>query len=199
MVRLLSSLVPRPVRVPATSFTPFTPIIQLAPWRRLVRYQAFDAAFDPDELAEARRWRQSFNESSIPRGDTTFARSSGPGGQHVNKTETKAITTWTVSELQQVLPKLMHSLLRSSKYYVKAKDSVSFAAQTKRDRNANAEENRAKLIEALKSMYNEAVPGDTSVEKRRKHQALEKASRESRLRAKKFQSSKKQSRKGGPE
>lgn len=88
------------------------------------------------------------------------------------RTETKAITTWSVSELQQVLPKLMHPLLRSSKYYVKAKDSVSFAAQTTRDRNANAEENRAKLIEALKSIYNEAVPGDTSVEKRRKHQAL---------------------------
>lgn len=96
MVRLLGSLVSRPVRIPATSLTctPCTPIIQLAPWRRLVRYQAFDAAFDPDELAEARRWRQGFNESSIPKGDTTFTRSSGPGGQHVNKSVVSTVSSF---------------------------------------------------------------------------------------------------------
>ncbi|ROV93527.1 hypothetical protein VSDG_06821 [Cytospora chrysosperma] len=192
MVRLLPSLVSRPALPP-------TPAIQLAPWKRLVRYQAFDASLDPDELAEARKWRQSFNEDSIPKGDTTFARSSGPGGQHVNKTETKAITTWSVTELHRVLPKLMHPHLRASKYYVKGKDCVSFAAQTKRDRNANAEENREKLVEELQKIYSDAVPGDTSAEKRKKHGALEKASRESRLKSKKFQSSKKQARKGGSE
>lgn len=66
----------------------------------------------------------------------------------------------------------MHPHLRSSKYYVKGKDCVSFAAQTKRDRNANAEENREKLLEELQRMYSDAVPGDTSVEKRKKHGAL---------------------------
>ncbi|KUI62740.1 hypothetical protein VP1G_09858 [Cytospora mali] len=190
------------VRLPSLvscSAQPPTPIVRLAPWRRFARYQAFDASLDPDDLAEARKWRQSFNEDSIPKGDTTFARSSGPGGQHVNKTETKAITTWSVPELHRVLPKMMHPLLRLSKYYVKGKDCVSFAAQTKRDRNANAEDNRAKLLEELHRMYSDAVPGDTSVEKRKKHGALEKASREARLRSKKFQSSKKQARKGNSE
>lgn len=115
----------------------------------------------------------------------------------MNKTETKAITTWAVSELSQVVPKLMRPLLRSSKNYVKGKDCISFQAQTGRDRNANAEENRAKLLEELHRMYTDAVPGDTSSEKVQKHKALEKSSRESRLRAKKYQSSKKQSRKGG--
>lgn len=94
MVRLFGSLVSRPVPIPATSLTPFTSLNQLAPWRRLIRYQAFDAAFDPDELAEARRWQQSFNESSIPRGDTTFARSSGPGGQHVNKSVVSMVSSF---------------------------------------------------------------------------------------------------------
>lgn len=88
------------------------------------------------------------------------------------RTETKAITTWAVSELSQVVPKLMRPLLRSSKNYVKGKDCISFQAQTKRDRNANAEENRAKLLEELHRMYSDAVPGDTSVEKVQKHKAL---------------------------
>ena len=52
---------------------------------RLKRYEAFDAQFDQDELAEARKWYQSFKSSRLPRGSTTYARSSGPGGQHVNK------------------------------------------------------------------------------------------------------------------
>ncbi|KAK2608014.1 hypothetical protein N8I77_006652 [Diaporthe amygdali] len=187
------------VRLPGLIAQPrhFPSVIQVAPWKRFARYQAFDAAFDPEDLAEARRWRQAFNEDALPKGSTTFARSSGPGGQHVNKTETKAITTWPVSELSQVVPKLMRPLLRSCKNYVKGNDCISFQAQTKRDRNANAEENRAKLLEELHRMYSDAVPGDTSAEKTQKHKALEKSSRESRLKAKKFQSSKKQFRKGG--
>lgn len=52
---------------------------------RGARYQAFDADFDPKELDEARAWHKSFNHDSLPKGQTSFARSSGPGGQHVNK------------------------------------------------------------------------------------------------------------------
>lgn len=66
----------------------------------------------------------------------------------------------------------MHPLLRSSKYYMKTKDCISFSAQTQRDKNANAEENRSKLLEELQRMYSESVPGDTSVEKKQKHKAL---------------------------
>lgn len=59
--------------------------LALAFFQRSVRHQAFDARFDHDELAEARKWHQSFSISSLPEGNTTFSRSSGPGGQHVNK------------------------------------------------------------------------------------------------------------------
>lgn len=88
------------------------------------------------------------------------------------RTETKATTTWSVSELTGTLPKLMHPLIRSSKHYVKNKDGLLFQAQTGRDRNANAEENRSKLLQELQRMYSDAVPGDTSVEKKKKHAAL---------------------------
>jgi peptidyl-tRNA hydrolase ICT1 len=52
---------------------------------RTVRNQAFDATYDQDELAEARKWHSSFRESNLPKGQTSYSRSSGPGGQHVNK------------------------------------------------------------------------------------------------------------------
>jgi hypothetical protein len=54
-------------------------------FQRSIRHQAFETQFDQDELAEAREWHQSFDVESIPEGNTTFSRSSGPGGQHVNK------------------------------------------------------------------------------------------------------------------
>lgn len=54
---------------------------------RSKRYDAFDAHLDKDALTEARDWFKSFNPSTLPGGVTTYARSSGPGGQHVNKYE----------------------------------------------------------------------------------------------------------------
>lgn len=56
---------------------------------RFKRYQAFGADLDQDALAEARAWSRSESElSRLPKGNTTYARSSGPGGQHVNKCAT---------------------------------------------------------------------------------------------------------------
>ena len=52
---------------------------------RRAGYQPYDAAFDPEELSAARTWYQNFKRSSLPKGSTTYSRSSGPGGQHVNK------------------------------------------------------------------------------------------------------------------
>lgn len=163
---------------------------------RHVHHQAYEAAFDQDDLAEARRWHTSFNENSLPKGQTTYSRSSGPGGQHVNKTESKATTVWSVEELSKSLPKLVRSALRSSKYYSKRNDSITIQAQTQRNRSANTDENHLKLVEELQKIYKENVPGETSSEKIKKYEALEKSSRESRLRSKKQLSSKKASRKG---
>ena len=53
--------------------------------RRLKQHKAFDADFDKNLLEEARKWKEKFTINHLPRGQTTYARSSGPGGQHVNK------------------------------------------------------------------------------------------------------------------
>lgn len=72
------ALAPRLRIVPAyLTSRPFAP--------RFKRYQAFDTGLDQEALSEARSWFESFSSTQLPKGNTTYARSSGPGGQHVNK------------------------------------------------------------------------------------------------------------------
>ncbi|KAK8140084.1 hypothetical protein PG984_000150 [Apiospora sp. TS-2023a] len=139
---------------------------------RSVRHQAFDANFDQDELEEARNWYASFNPSSLPKGQTSYSRSSGPGGQHVNKTETKATTVWPLDDLTKVLPKIIHPALRASRYYTARNNSISIQAQTQRSRTANTDENHQKLAEEVQKAYRDSVPGETSDKKRKKYEAL---------------------------
>ncbi|KAL1835994.1 hypothetical protein VTJ49DRAFT_5707 [Mycothermus thermophilus] len=164
--------------------------------RRAVRHQAFEASFDQEQLAEARKWHQSFRISSLPEGTTSFSRSSGPGGQHVNKTETKATTVWPVPQLLGILPKILHTSIRESKYYSRRNDCITIQDQTQRSRSANASENRQKLFNELQELYRRTVPGETSPEKAKKYEALKKSATEARIKAKKHQSAKKASRRG---
>lgn len=62
-------------------------VLSKQPWIlcRAHQNQAYDAAFDVEQLQEARKWHASFSSDCLPQGRTTYARSSGPGGQHVNK------------------------------------------------------------------------------------------------------------------
>ncbi|KAH7029163.1 uncharacterized protein B0I36DRAFT_245203 [Microdochium trichocladiopsis] len=167
--------------------------------KRALQTQPFEAGYDQEELREAREWHTTFTEAKLPRGETTFSRSSGPGGQHVNKTESKATTSWSISELSRCLPKILHQTLRQSKYYVKRSDSILVQAQTQRSRAANSDENRGKLMEEIQRMYKELVPGVTSSETKKKHATIAKAFHDTRVKAKKHHSAKKASRKGPSE
>ncbi|KAL6893149.1 peptidyl-tRNA hydrolase domain-containing protein [Trichoderma longibrachiatum] len=185
----LSAVAPRQPRLSLISSQPV----------RFKRYEAYDAQLDQDALAEARLWYNSFDASQLPKGNTTYARSSGPGGQHVNKTETKAITVIPVKELLAVLPKYLHSGVRSSKYYTAGNDSLTFSAQAHRSRSANLDENRRKLIDEIMGIYRAMTPAETSAEKKKKHQDIERRFHEARVQDKKYISAKKQSRRGPPE
>lgn len=169
----------------------------LATQPRSLRHQAYESGFDEEKLQEARKWHKTFQLASLPEGDTAFSRASGPGGQHVNKTETKATTTWPLKQLLGVLPGLLHQSLRSSKYYSQRTDSISIQAQTERSRSANRDENHQKLYDELRRLYKNTVPGETSLDKTHKYEALRKSANETRIKSKKQHASKKQSRKGG--
>ncbi|KAH6990520.1 hypothetical protein BKA56DRAFT_667083 [Ilyonectria sp. MPI-CAGE-AT-0026] len=178
---------------------PVAPLSNTAFSARFKRYQAYEAELDKDALAEARAWYRSFSPAQLPKGNTTYARSSGPGGQHVNKTETKAITVYPIKDLLSMLPNSIHSGIRKSKYYTVNSDSLTFQAQTSRSRDANAEDNRKKLVEEVTRIYHEATPAETSEEKKKKHEDIRDKFHDSRVKQKKFNSSKKQARRGPSE
>ncbi|OAQ99633.1 hypothetical protein LLEC1_06756 [Akanthomyces lecanii] len=174
---------------------------------RCKRYSAYEADLDQDALTAARKWHASFDPSQLPSGSTTYARSSGPGGQHVNKcvsalrksipctiltkprTETKAISVFPVKDILAVTPSILHPSIRMSPYYTAGSDSLTFQAQTHRSRTANADENRQKLAAVIAQLYEEKVPAETGSDKHAKYKEV--------LKDKKFNSSKKQSRRGG--
>ncbi|KAI0517057.1 peptidyl-tRNA hydrolase domain-containing protein [Xylaria bambusicola] len=164
---------------------------------RRIRYQPHDAWLDQDDINEAYKWHASFTKDSLPKPHNTYSRSSGPGGQHVNKTESKVTSVWPLSELCKGLPKLMRDALRSSRYYVDRSDSIMFHSQTERSRTANADENPKKMFNEIVRIFHEVVPAPTSETKRKKHEAAEKAFHQRRLKEKRHMSSKKASRKGG--
>ncbi|KAF4822230.1 hypothetical protein CGCTS75_v010850 [Colletotrichum tropicale] len=172
----------------------FRPLFQPIHAIRWARFQVFEDSFDPEELKQARSWHKTFDGSQLPQGQTSYARSSGPGGQHVNKTESKAITAWPVKDLLPMLPKLLHRGIRESKYYTARSDSLTFQAQEHRQRTANSDENQQKLINEVQRIYRETVPGETSNEKKKKHAEIAKSFNEGRLKQKKHLSSKKQNR-----
>ena len=85
------------------------------------------------------------------------------------RTESKATTSWTVGELSASLPRVLRRKLRESRYYTARNDALTFSAQTERQRNRNMDENREKLVQELRRMYAETVPGETDEEKVKKH------------------------------
>lgn len=79
---------------------------------------------------------------------------------------------YSVRDLLSTLPRNLHAVVRSSKYYVASNDSLTFQDQTHRSRTANADENRNKLLEEVIRIYKETTPTETSGEKKKKYEAM---------------------------
>lgn len=77
-----------------------------------------------------------------------------------------------MTQLMSILPKMLHSGLRASRYYAERNDCINLQAQTSRSRTANAEENHQKLFEEIRRLYDEKVPSETSPETRQKYSQL---------------------------
>ncbi|RFU30869.1 hypothetical protein B7463_g5494, partial [Scytalidium lignicola] len=157
---------------------------------------------DPNNLArneEARKWYEQFDKNTISRklGKTEFSRSSGPGGQKVNKTSSKATTVWPMSSLKLHIPNILIPELRNSSYYVASSDSISIQCDTHRDQTKNLEETYARLNEEIQRVFKHRIPGVTSAEQRKKVEKLHKLENDARLKTKKIHGDKKKARRSG--
>ncbi|OXV11397.1 hypothetical protein Egran_00839 [Elaphomyces granulatus] len=183
---------------------------------------------DEEQLRAAREWLANLDSKTIPRrvGAVSFSRSSGPGGQNVNKSvaspnqsssdwnseltlashlsvsylyyrvNTKATIKVPFSALLPLVPPILHPRLRASRYAAERSDALVIQSDESRRQSNNVDTCFEKLHQLLEVTAKTVIPGETSWGKRERVQKLQRVQKEVRLRTKKIHSSKKSSRRG---
>lgn len=116
----------------------------------------------------------------------TFARSPGPGGQNVNKVNSKAIIHWAIFESTSLPAPVIHRLAQKYKNRINVEGQVVVSSHTHRGQAQNLDE----CYEKIRQMILDSLHPPT----RRKRTIVPRAAIRKRLANKKFTSEKKQSR-----
>lgn len=127
---------------------------------------------------------------AIPRREIqfSFVRSSGPGGQNVNKVASKAVMRWQVAASATIPDELRVRLVSKLGRRINDRGELVLASQRYRDQSKNIEDCLQKLCDL--------VAAAVKLRKKRKKTALPRSSREARLRQKRSTGQKKQARRG---
>ncbi|KAK5129891.1 hypothetical protein LTR08_002727 [Meristemomyces frigidus] len=154
---------------------------------------------DEAALLAARHWLTKLTPSTIPQsiGSVTFSRSSGPGGQNVNKVSSKATLRVPLPALLPLLPSLLHPHILTSRYHAPKSHDLVIQADESRKQSDNATACFARLHAVLVQAGQAAVPGETSEAQSRRVVGLQRKEAAGRRRLKEFVSGKKSARRGG--
>jgi ribosome-associated protein len=112
---------------------------------------------------------------SIPRSELgfTFVRSSGPGGQNVNKVASKAVLRWAVTKSGSVPEPVRQRFLNRYGRRINERGELLITSQRYRDQAKNVEDCLAKFRELLLSV--------ATVPRPRKKTRVPRAAKEARL------------------
>ena len=113
-----------------------------------------------------------------------FARSSGPGGQNVNKVNTKAQLRWSVGRSATLTPEQKYLIRTKLKNKINKDDELVLYS----DQERSQAQNKANVIALLHKHVAQAL----KVSKPRRKTRPSRASKEKRIAGKKIQSNKKQ-------
>ncbi|KAF1810658.1 hypothetical protein P152DRAFT_380426, partial [Eremomyces bilateralis CBS 781.70] len=151
-----------------------------------------------DELRGARRWLNDFNPKSIPESicEVTYSRSSGPGGQNVNKVNSKATLRIALDRLLPLVPPLLRAPLLQDPHVAKKSNDIVIQSDESRKQSENTQSCHAKLFHLVADLGREHIPAETPESKKKRIENLAKEANESRLKEKRYHSSKKASRRG---
>ncbi len=128
------------------------------------------------------------SQIAIPRREIrfSFVRSSGPGGQNVNKVASKAVLRWPVMDSRAIPDELRPRLIAQLGRRMNDRGELVLASQRYRDQARNVEDCLEKM--------GELVAAAVKVRKKRKKTRLPKSAREARLDQKRSVGEKKRSR-----
>ncbi|ODV68365.1 hypothetical protein HYPBUDRAFT_134338 [Hyphopichia burtonii NRRL Y-1933] len=153
-----------------------------------------------DQIDKARTWLESFQPDKIPRHifEITYSRASGPGGQKVNKTSSKATISMTENEWLDpkacfwipfaVRTKLSQQPLR----YQTKSGGIVVQCDTFRTREVNTDECFKRLLQEIRENVHFAA--EPTEEDKKRWEEIKADRKEKRLFNKKKQSDKKKSR-----
>ena len=116
----------------------------------------------------------------------TFARSSGPGGQNVNKVNSKAVLKWSIDDADHVPASVIARFKAAFANQINKDGKVVIASDAYRDQARNIQDCKDKLTTMLKAVARPPKP--------RKKTKPTKAQKETRLKQKRQQAEKKQQR-----
>jgi len=118
------------------------------------------------------------SQIAIPRREIqfSFVRSSGPGGQNVNKVASKAVLRWQVVTSPSIPDHLRSRLVDQLGRRMNDRGELVLTSQRYRDQSKNIEDCLRKL--------SELVAAAVKMRKRRKKTALPRSAREARLKQK---------------
>ncbi len=130
---------------------------------------------------------------TIPDGEIeiTFSRSGGPGGQHANKTSTRAELVWNVSDSQALGPRQRARLHLNLRNRIDSNGNLRITSDTHRSQLRNKEEVLRRLEDLIREglkVPRARVPTTPSrsaktkrVEQKRKHGEIKRARQKPRI------------------
>ena len=149
---------------------------QILPIKNGIRPFASQGApqVDDEELKRARAWLKAFSTDTLPKSlyDVSFSRSSGPGGQNVNKVNSKATMKIDLAALLKHVPSILESPIRASQYCTSRSEILVFSSDDSRKQGDNARYCEAKLHDLIVEAGKKVIPGETSEAQRQRVQNL---------------------------